>query len=303
MPPEKSDQAAEPSRAEAQCKELEEDLDRAFCKRLEAAAALRDYAISKNLPITDAMIDKIDGLLGSGGLPKNATDLDKVIRDLTAITYPATADTVLKETVAAGRNFVWWLMAAQVLALGSIVLLNCWPVADATATGAQSAVTGGAAARGSQTATAGRSPAAGSQAPPGARGSQPGSQVQAPPGRDDNINAINAIILGFLGASSFIFFNVLGHLSDKAFSPGDVQLNIIRLLLGPALGWVFFKAKLGPASDYKYLIQFLAGFSTRMVMGLLSQAISAVELTLGLENKATDLLARRRKARSRSLES
>ena len=113
--------------------------------------------------------------------------------------------------------------------------------------------------------------------------------------------SILAACLGTLGALIYIFFNLIGVMSEKAFSDSDKYTNSLRLIIGAIIGWVFFfafvpelasKAKEGNIIS---LLPFLGGFSTRLVVGILTQAISAVELTLGLEDKSTDL--RKRKAK------
>jgi hypothetical protein len=43
------------------------------------------------------------------------------------------------------------------------------------------------------------------------------------------------------------------------------------------------------------LVPFLAGFSTRLVVGVINQVIRAVELTLGIEDKRNDILIRKRR--------
>ncbi len=58
---------------------------------------------------------------------------------------------------------------------------------------------------------------------------------------------------------------------------------------------MFFYAFREQMTGVLLLLPFVAGFSTRLVVGVINQAIGAIELTLGLEDKTTGL--RRRGAR------
>ncbi|MBI3407975.1 MAG: hypothetical protein HY040_06420 [Planctomycetes bacterium] len=114
-------------------------------------------------------------------------------------------------------------------------------------------------------------------------------------------HATIVISLGALGALTYIFFNLIGILSEKAFNPSDNLANALRVVVGAIVGWALSNAYADPNQTQTgiiTLLPFLAGFSTRLVVGLLNQAIRAVELTLGLEDQGTELV--RRKARQRS---
>ena len=103
-----------------------------------------------------------------------------------------------------------------------------------------------------------------------------------------------ALCLGMLGSVVYIFFNLIGVMVERAFTPDDTYSNSIRLVLGAIVGWVFFYAFCrGKSTPVLLLLPFAAGYSTRLVVGLINQVIRALELTLGLEDKTTSLLKRK----------
>jgi len=115
--------------------------------------------------------------------------------------------------------------------------------------------------------------------------------------------ALLGVSLGLLGAITYVIFNLIGEWTEKVMNKDDPDEAYLRLLLGPLLGWVFFFAfcqgAFGETGDGNaiLLLPFLAGFSTKLVVGVFNQAIQAVQITLGLEDKGSHLLAR--KARSK----
>ena len=108
--------------------------------------------------------------------------------------------------------------------------------------------------------------------------------------------------LGTLGALVYILYNIIGVLGDSAFSKDDIPGNSLRILLGAIVGWIFFLSLGGneiPLKGEQHLIllaPFLAGYSTRLVVGVLEQTIQAIQLTLGLKDKMSDLSQRAKKA-------
>jgi len=48
--------------------------------------------------------------------------------------------------------------------------------------------------------------------------------------------SVTAACLGLLGSAIYIFFNLIGVLAEKAFSPNDTYSNSVRLVLGAILG-------------------------------------------------------------------
>ena len=80
-------------------------------------------------------------------------------------------------------------------------------------------------------------------------------------------------------------------MAEKAFSRDDTYANSVRLILGAIVGWVFFYAFVQsensstPETPALLFLPLAAGYSTRLVVGLINQVIRAIELTLGLEEK------------------
>jgi len=101
-----------------------------------------------------------------------------------------------------------------------------------------------------------------------------------------------AISLGVLGALVYFFFNLIGLMREREFDPDAAFEFVVRIILGGILGWLLSLAfpAIAKKSDgtingsLTVLLPFLAGFSTRLVFGILSQAIRAVETTLGIKN-------------------
>ena len=86
--------------------------------------------------------------------------------------------------------------------------------------------------------------------------------------------------------------------SERAFNPSDNLSNVLRIVVGAIVGWAFSLAL--PPVEGQPLSQFapfLGGFSTRLVVGVFTQLISAVELTFGLEDQGTKLALRKAKHR------
>lgn len=108
-------------------------------------------------------------------------------------------------------------------------------------------------------------------------------------------NSVLAIGLGLLGAIVYSLFNVLRVVPPQAFCSKDEYSNKARLLLGVLLGWVFYFAFCMKAYDklpeptstqtFMLLVPFVAGYSTKFVVGVLERAIAALEITLGIEEK------------------
>jgi len=119
-------------------------------------------------------------------------------------------------------------------------------------------------------------------------------------------NSILALSLGLLGAIIYSLFNVLRVVPPQAFNPKDEYSNYARLLLGVLLGWVFYFAfaidvfknlkDINSTKGWKeaclLLMPFVAGYSTKFVVGILNRVIAALEIALGIEDKR-DISARR----------
>lgn len=104
------------------------------------------------------------------------------------------------------------------------------------------------------------------------------------------------VSFGMLGALVYVFFNLIGVMKAHAFEPDAKFENVVRIVLGGILGWLFFFTFKEQISDPKkflfVLLPFLAGFSTRLVFGVLNQAIRAIEITLGMEDTSSKILRR-----------
>lgn len=119
-----------------------------------------------------------------------------------------------------------------------------------------------------------------------------------------NVNAeiefyqsVFAACLGVLGAIIYIFFNLIGVLSEEAFDEKEHFSNFVRIVIGAIVGWLTFFAidmpnEINQQNEYLLLLPFLVGFSTRLVVGIINQAITAISLTLGLEDAAVNLRER-----------
>ena len=112
----------------------------------------------------------------------------------------------------------------------------------------------------------------------------------------EDTDSILAIGLGLLGAVVYSLFNVLSVVPAQAFNPDDIYYNKARLFLGVLLGWLFYFAfamkvyrKLpiieAPKDVLILLVPFMAGYSTKFVVGVLERVIAALEITLGIEEK------------------
>jgi hypothetical protein len=108
--------------------------------------------------------------------------------------------------------------------------------------------------------------------------------------------SILAVSLGILGAIVYAFFHMVGLLREGAYDPSATLENTVRIALGGILGWlmyfVFHDSSQGDKAFAFVLLPFLAGFSTRLVFGILNQAVKAIEITLGMEDTSTRMLRR-----------
>ena len=121
-----------------------------------------------------------------------------------------------------------------------------------------------------------------------------------------------AMSLGLLGALSYQMFGILGVLQEKAFTVEDIYANILRLILGLVMGWIFYFSFARTAfqnmgstavvenpgqqtSVLLLLLPFLVGFSTKLVVGIMQQLIKSVMMVFGIEDKSTEIQIRRRR--------
>ena len=234
-----------------------------FEERVNGAVALKDYATSRALNVPDSILKTINSahsMSNSSDIPLEiSVRLDEAIRDLSKITYPTTIETLVFSSGRTLRARLISKYSLPVLALLAVII-TIW------------------------------------------------SFGQPQPTRYSL--SILASALGLLGALVFHLFNLIGVIEEKALNAEDAYANFIRIILGPVVGWVFyfgfsqnaFAQSNSPNFDTSQratllllLVPFLAGFSTRLVVGVINQVIRAVELTLGIEDKRNDILIRRRK--------
>ena len=104
--------------------------------------------------------------------------------------------------------------------------------------------------------------------------------------------------LGVLGSSVHLLVNLNDQRTQRALVKADIYGGYTRLLLGPLVGWVFYftfaqEAFKKPVSELDQpgrlllFLPFLAGFSTKFVVGIINKALQAVEFTLGISDTGT----------------
>jgi len=219
--------------------------------RLASAITLKDWALTHGFSVSDHVIQILNrAVIDKPPSEKMADDVDYALRELTAVTYPTTIETLDSTQTQAGMTFVRILGV-----LATIILI--FAIFSYTNTD----------------------------------------------GPQANLwRSCLALSLGSLGALVFILYNIIGVLSDSAFSKDDIPGNILRVILGSIVGWIFFLSMGGnetPLEGKQQLIllaPFIAGYSTRLVVGVLEQAVQAIQLTLGLKDKMSDLSRRTKKA-------
>lgn len=116
-------------------------------------------------------------------------------------------------------------------------------------------------------------------------------------------NILLAMSLGLLGSVMFQIFNTIGVIKEKAFAIEDIYSNRLRIYIGPAIGFLFYFALTQGAlpqgeklsNGLAILLPFLAGFSTKLVVGILDKMVQAVMLAFGIEDKRADILVRQRR--------
>ena len=103
-------------------------------------------------------------------------------------------------------------------------------------------------------------------------------------------------------AAVYSFFAVLRVIPAQAFNPQDACANYARLFLGFLLGWVYYftftreaferlasyaagPAKVSRADVLLLLLSFVAGYSTRFVIGVLERSMVALETALGITDR------------------
>lgn len=244
---------------------------RNFESKLRDAIALKDHAIENNLEVPDQTIHLLNNIdINQSDLSVNQanTDIDNALKSLTRITYPTTAETLRLSSPNAEISSV-----VQVSIFKTLLFIL----------------------------------------PGFALGIAIFSYIELGKTEADRQlwESSLALSLGLMGTLVYIIFNVIGELSSKAFNISDTFSNYLRMVLGALFGWVFYflllQGNIGSAvgdttTDGNIspllLLPLLAGYSTRLVLGFLNQAVRAAELTFGIEDRGTELLSRRRRGRT-----
>ena len=240
-----------------------------FESLLDKTARLKDFAVKngydvdpKTLKDLNELVHKVTGgKITSVPSAADRTNLDCILADLTTVTFPITIESLDKsEESGSYRRFRRSLFYVSACALAGAIVGFILSV-------------------------------------------KPPSWVQIP-----LANSILALSLGLLGAVVYSFFAVLRVIPAQAFDPDDEYANYARLVLGLLMGWIFyftfaraaFEKLAGPNVDPKdmlmFLLPFVAGYSTRFVIGVLERSIVALETGLGINDRRdTTTRATRRK--------
>jgi len=102
-----------------------------------------------------------------------------------------------------------------------------------------------------------------------------------------------AICLGIIGAVVYVMLpngrlNIVAGLDNES-----IATNLLRVITGGLLGFVIYIVKpdflsLQQSSDaYGLLAPLIGGYSITLVVGILAKAVTAIELTLNLDDKKT----------------
>jgi hypothetical protein len=305
--------------------------------KLEAALRLKDYAINHNLPVPADLIKELDATragVAQGKLDiSDESALDLALRDLTALTYPTTIETLdATENSDAPKQLAIRIIAATAVLLVLAVVAYAFGYSTWTSTSTSTSTPTPASSSGPRkTSSTGASiphlataflflagppqtPAGSSRPSPSGSGSPmptpnapANNSSTAPSGRDTPPvdfwktlwRAVLAVALGGLGALFYAGYNLIGVIQEKAFNANDWIAQSIRFVLGLAIGfilWFAIPAATDPKNNFMLLLPFIAGFSTRLVVGVITKAIQAIEVTLGIDSKTADL--QRRKVQS-----
>jgi hypothetical protein len=217
---------------------------------------LKDFAISQGYEIGEELLSILNEQLSLDSndiTPGKLSEFDRALSELTRITFPVTIDTLSSEAESREyKRFKKILFGTGVFTLIVAIIGFCL-------------------------------------------------SVKPPIGISHMLaNSILALALGLLGAVVYSLFNVLRIIPPQAFNPSDEYANYARLLLGLLLGWLFYFSFALEAflqlegfrviqddtkNTFYLLIPFVAGYSTKFVISLLERLISALEITLGVEDK------------------
>ena len=94
-------------------------------KKLAGAVLLKDYALSANLDVPEDIIRQLNDAAVANNLQAQASTIDIAIRDLTAITYPTTIETLQATVRIQPNRFLWGLLGLAMVALVAGVYAYC----------------------------------------------------------------------------------------------------------------------------------------------------------------------------------
>jgi hypothetical protein len=241
-----------------------ETLERRLRVRLDRLVSLKDYAVANGVDIDDDLIDDIASLqrmAEPGSLLDEGATIDKTVLRLCRITYPVTIENISVDVMGESPSYERFKLLLMLL--GGVGVIAAVASAHFSFKG------------------------------------QYGTIFP---------QSIFALCLGFLGAVVYSFFSAL-RILPRTFGVDDKYLNYARLVLGSVLGWIVyfaflqdtFQAAFGvgdpplandePTKARMLLLSpFLVGYSTTLAVGILNKAITAVELTFGLEDRRDPIL-------------
>jgi hypothetical protein len=226
--------------------------------RLKGLIILKNFAVTRGYAVPDGIIDEIvnlEAILRDSQpekiLPTEIVKLDRLIRDISVITYPINSENVSKILEGNGvTRFSYQLLSygllAAILAGAIIGLINTDTLI--------------------------------------------GNWLKAP----------LAICLGVVGAVLYVMLpngrlNIVAGLDEES-----IATNLLRVITGGLLGFVIYVVKPDflnvqkGAEAYGLLAPLIGGYSITLVVGILAKAVTAVELTLNLDEKKTQASLRNR---------
>ena len=235
------------------------ELEQRLRVKLERLAALKDYAIANGVDIDDDLIDDVANLqrmAENSHLLEEGATIDKTVLRLCRLTYPVTIENITVGIVGESPGYERFKRLLMFLGGAGVILAVI-----------------------------------------SAHLSFKGAYGTILP------QSVFALCLGFLGSTVYSFFCAL-RILPRTFGVDDKYLNYARLVLGAVLGWIVYFAFLQdtfqeafnvsnptpttdePAKARMLLLSpFLVGYSTTLAVGILNKAITAVEITLGLEDR------------------
>ena len=254
--------------------DIEKILPTPLQERLNGALRLKEYAINANLNIPNEIFELLNKSVSKVEKNEQSDDLDIAIRDLTSITYPTTIETIEAMDLVKPNKFLWILLLFGLIVLFIAVFADGAAIAHEAMKTHVKDIT--------HVATSGDHD----------HNSFWMAVIKAP-----WWSSIKAVCLGFLGAIVYAFFHITGIMKDRAYDKEAIFNNVVRIVLGGIMAWVFFQT-IEVETKYQSILPFLAGFSTKLVFGILNQAVIAIEMTLGLEDTNTELLRREKSSSS-----